>query len=79
MKQAVLGLCPQFDVLYDDLSVEEHLLFYSRLRGVSASQEQQHVSDIIAEEIHLLPFIFLAYFLMCRLVWRVKFEDMPNP
>jgi len=31
-----IGICPQHDVLWDDLTVEEHLLFYARLRGVEA-------------------------------------------
>ena len=30
----VLGFCPQFNVLYDDLTVGEHLYFYARVRGV---------------------------------------------
>lgn len=29
-----MGLCPQHDILYEDLTVEEHLLFYSRYTGV---------------------------------------------
>jgi ABC-type multidrug transport system ATPase subunit len=28
-----MGLCPQHDILYEDLTVEEHLLFYSRYEG----------------------------------------------
>ena len=28
-----LGLCPQFDVLWDTLTVEEHLYFFGRLKG----------------------------------------------
>ncbi|XP_075213435.1 phospholipid-transporting ATPase ABCA1-like isoform X2 [Lycorma delicatula] len=38
-----LGMCPQHNVLFDQLTVEEHLLFYSRLRG------KQNFSDVIAE------------------------------
>lgn len=30
-----LGMCPQHNVLFDKLSVEEHLWFYSRLKGMA--------------------------------------------
>jgi ABC-type multidrug transport system ATPase subunit len=30
----VLGVCPQFDILWDDLTVQEHLLLYARIKGV---------------------------------------------
>ena len=32
-----MGVCPQFDILWPTLSVEEHLYFYARLRGVGSS------------------------------------------
>lgn len=32
--QELIGYCPQFDLLWNDLSVEEHLYFYSRLKNV---------------------------------------------
>ncbi|CAG8636281.1 17603_t:CDS:2 [Acaulospora morrowiae] len=35
-----VGVCPQHDILWDDLTVSEHLLFYARLKGVPASQEK---------------------------------------
>eukprot|EP00842_Homolaphlyctis_polyrhiza_P003931 jgi/Hompol1/4539/HPOL_001790-RA len=38
-----IGICPQFDILWEDLTVGEHLLFYARLKGISASQERQAV------------------------------------
>ena len=34
--QRVLGVCPQFDRVWEELSVAEHLLFYARLKGVGA-------------------------------------------
>lgn len=45
----LIGLCPQFDVLYDDLTVEEHLLFYLRLKGYPIKDEKKHVKAIIQE------------------------------
>jgi len=33
-------VCPQFDLLWPDLTVEEHLLFYARLKGVSPMEEK---------------------------------------
>lgn len=37
------GLCPQHDILWEDLTVEEHLLFFSRLKGIPPGSEKQHV------------------------------------
>lgn len=34
--QELIGYCPQFDLLWEDLSVEEHLYFYSRLKNVGS-------------------------------------------
>lgn len=34
--QLQIGVCPQFDILWPNLTVEQHLLFYARLKGVRA-------------------------------------------
>ncbi|CAM1324270.1 ABCA2 (predicted) [Pycnogonum litorale] len=45
-----LGMCPQHNVLFDELTVEEHLWFYSRLKGTSSKDIKgdmdQFISDI---------------------------------
>jgi ABC-type multidrug transport system ATPase subunit len=33
--QLQIGFCPQFDVLWEIMTVEEHLLFYARLKGIT--------------------------------------------
>jgi ABC-type multidrug transport system ATPase subunit len=35
--QELIGYCPQFDLLWNDLSVIDHLYFYSRLKNVNPS------------------------------------------
>ncbi|KAJ3190758.1 hypothetical protein HDU67_006158, partial [Dinochytrium kinnereticum] len=40
----VIGVCPQFDILWDDLTVGEHLYFYARLKGIPAAQEKAAVA-----------------------------------
>lgn len=47
-----MGVCPQFDLLWPDLTVEEHLLFYARLKGVSPIEEKQKVA-IAMKEVYL--------------------------
>lgn len=42
----VIGVCPQFSILWESLTVEEHLLFYARLKGVTSSDESSHVQVI---------------------------------
>lgn len=34
-----IGICPQFDILWDDLTISEHLYFYARLKGIKSSDE----------------------------------------
>ena len=44
-----MGVCPQFDILWDELTVEEHLYFYARLRGISAKLEENKVKETLEE------------------------------
>lgn len=34
-----IGVCPQHDIQWDDLTCLEHLLFYGRLRGIAPNRE----------------------------------------
>jgi ABC-type multidrug transport system ATPase subunit len=47
--QLQIGMCPQFDVLWDELTVEEHLLFYARVKGVSPNEEEYQVTKALGE------------------------------
>lgn len=38
-----LGLCPQHNILFDELTVEEHLKFYARLKGVSEDDLHEEI------------------------------------
>nr|XP_022919055.1 ATP-binding cassette sub-family A member 3-like isoform X1 [Onthophagus taurus] len=46
-----LGFCPQHNILFDDLTVKEHLYFFTKLKGVTHKQE---VEDEIKKYIDLL-------------------------
>jgi ATP-binding cassette subfamily A (ABC1) protein 3 len=45
--QQSLGICPQHDVLFDTLTVEEHLYFFCKLKGVPEAQCQGQIDDMI--------------------------------
>ena len=34
----IIGICPQHDVLWDDLTVKEHLEFFAGLKGVPSNE-----------------------------------------
>ncbi|OLY81822.1 ABC transporter A family member 7 [Smittium mucronatum] len=42
-----VGFCPQHDILWDDLTIEDHLYFYARLKGIPPSEEHSVVSRVI--------------------------------
>ncbi|KAJ3015871.1 UNVERIFIED_CONTAM: hypothetical protein HDU68_012527 [Siphonaria sp. JEL0065] len=43
----VMGICPQFDILWEDLTVEEHLYFYARLKGADSTNEREYVAKAL--------------------------------
>ena len=50
-----MGVCPQFDLLWPDLTVEEHLLFYIRIRGMPQKEEKALLQKAL-NEVHLDDF-----------------------
>ncbi|XP_063752505.1 ATP-binding cassette sub-family A member 2 isoform X2 [Eleginops maclovinus] len=44
-----LGMCPQHNVLFDKLSVEEHLWFYSRLKGMAEEDIRKEMDKMILD------------------------------
>jgi ABC-type multidrug transport system ATPase subunit len=45
--QLQMGVCPQFDMLWGDLTGEEHLYFYARLKNVPPSKIRYAVEDAL--------------------------------
>eukprot|EP00668_Euglena_longa_P030226 GGOE01037659.1.p1 GENE.GGOE01037659.1~~GGOE01037659.1.p1 ORF type:complete len:1821 (+),score=588.27 GGOE01037659.1:425-5464(+) len=41
------GVCPQFSILWDDLTALEHILFYARLKGVPKADELHHAQLLL--------------------------------
>lgn len=44
-----LGVCPQHDILYPDLTVKEHLNLFATFKGVPSSEIPSMVEEMIAE------------------------------
>lgn len=42
-----LGLCPQHNVLFNELTVHEHLEFFSRIKGLSGPAMYEEIDTII--------------------------------
>ena len=51
-----IGVCPQFDLFWEDLTVVEHLLFYLRLKGCDSKDELAHVRDVCAQVSGLIDY-----------------------
>jgi len=47
--QVSIGVCPQFDILWPELTVEEHILFYARLKGVQPDKEEEVLKKTLSE------------------------------
>jgi ABC-type multidrug transport system ATPase subunit len=42
----VLGVCPQFDIVYQELTIEEHLLLFARIKGIKRGLERGLVRNV---------------------------------
>jgi ATP-binding cassette, subfamily A (ABC1), member 3 len=45
----IMGVCPQFDILFDDLTVKEHLELFAVFKGCEPAQIQEQVSKMIVD------------------------------
>ncbi|KAF1333137.1 Atp-binding protein, partial [Globisporangium splendens] len=45
----IIGICPQHDVLFNDLTVEEHLRLFGTMKNVAPHRLQQDVDNIIED------------------------------
>uniref|UniRef100_A0A8B9FSX3 ABC transporter domain-containing protein n=1 Tax=Amazona collaria TaxID=241587 RepID=A0A8B9FSX3_9PSIT len=44
-----MGMCPQHNVLFDILTVEEHVWFYGRLKGLSEERVKAEMEQLIQD------------------------------
>ncbi|XP_030636239.1 phospholipid-transporting ATPase ABCA1 [Chanos chanos] len=44
-----LGMCPQYNVLFNDLTVEEHIWFYAALKGRDSREVQVEMEQMITD------------------------------
>lgn len=51
--QSKMGLCPQHNILFDELTVNEHIIFYNGIKGVKLNRLVQRVNYDIIEQLHL--------------------------
>ncbi|KRX09561.1 P-loop containing nucleoside triphosphate hydrolase [Pseudocohnilembus persalinus] len=52
---SIIGVCPQFDLLWSNLTIYEHLEFYARLKGISEVQIPYQI-DTVLKEVKLFNF-----------------------
>lgn len=61
-----MGICPQHNVLFPDLTVAEHIIFYSRLKGIPSNKLKEEVNHFVKllelEEKVSLFFISTVFF-----------------
>ncbi len=49
-----LGICPQHNVLFDHLTVEEHMWFYAQLKGMPKKDIQDEIEKLVLFSLSLL-------------------------
>lgn len=51
--QKAIGICPQFDILWDDLTVNEHLRFYMRMKDIPREKKLHIMVNEMVEAVGL--------------------------
>lgn len=47
--QQSFGLCPQYNILFEDLTVREHIYFYASLKGIPSSKIEAEISKYVTK------------------------------
>lgn len=62
-----MGICPQFDLLWSELTVRQHIEFYARLRGIS-----NNLNDIVIETLNNVKLLDKANIISSKLSGGMK-------
>ena len=46
---AMMGVCPQHDVLWNDLTARDHVMFYGRLKGLTGNKLNSSVKKVLKD------------------------------
>ena len=58
-----MGVCPQHDILFDSLTVREHLYLFAAFKGVSSKTIRQEVERMVdAVDLRAKSMIYLKTF-----------------
>lgn len=49
--QGVMGVCPQFDVLWDELSGQEHMYIYGCIKGLPSFEVRASTEQVMVHKI----------------------------
>jgi ABC-type multidrug transport system ATPase subunit len=52
--RSTMGVCPQFDVLWNDLTAREHLLLFASIKGLATKELVQNEADRLLKEVRIL-------------------------
>ena len=50
--RSIMGVCPQFDILWDNLSAREHLRLYASIKGIPWHKRDKEVDGILSQVQH---------------------------
>ena len=59
-----LGVCPQFDILWPEITVREHLTLYAEIKGYNR-QDARAVADAAAHDVGQRPSLHAALVTGC--------------
>lgn len=48
--RSFIGVCPQFDVLWEQLTGQEHLEIYGQVKGITAAESKREVTGSASAE-----------------------------
>ena len=64
--RTIMGVCPQHDVLFDDLTVYEHLEFFGKLKGIDQIISQ--LKGILAIGAFSFAFCLITFFVIKKVM-----------
>ena len=66
----MLGVCPQHDVLWGDLTAEEHMKLFAHLKDIPSNEMMVEIESLL-EEVKLTN---VSLYVLCTNLYRILFS-----